>query len=145
MKYYIINGPNLNLLGMREPTIYGTQTYQELCKRIRLEAKRLHVQVKIVQTNHEGTIIDVLHHAHRCHFDGIIINPGAYTHTSYAILDAIKAINIPTIEVHLSDITKRETFRQISLISPACIKSIIGHGIEGYTEALNALVGEKHV
>lgn len=145
MKYYIINGPNLNLLGTREPSIYGTQSYKDLCERVRLEAKRLKVQVKIVQTNHEGTIIDCLHQAHKCHYDGIIINPGAYTHTSYAIYDALKAILCPAIEVHLSDITKREAFRQVSLISPACIKSIVGHGIEGYLEALHTLVGEKHV
>lgn len=138
MKILIINGPNLNLLGLREPDIYGKRTYRDLVEMIRAEAERLGVSVEFVQSNHEGALVDAIQDAFGV-FDGIVINPGAYTHTSVALLDAVKAVGVPTIEVHISDPDQREEFRKVSYIRAACIASIKGHGLEGYLEALRLL------
>lgn len=138
MRVLIINGPNLNMLGIREKDIYGAETYSDLCSYIQEEADKIGIEVSFFQSNHEGAIIDEIQNAYG-KFDGIIINPGAYTHYSYAIHDAIKAVNIKTVEVHISDIHSREAFRRISVISPACIKQISGHGFKGYIEALHEL------
>ena len=135
----IINGPSLNLLGVREPEIYGTLTYQDLCQQIEDYAKLNNLTIKIYQTNHEGVIIDYLMEAYYNNYDGVILNAGAYTHYSYAILDAIKAINLPVIEVHLSDLNKREPFRQVSVIREACQKTFMGKGLNSYIEALDYL------
>lgn len=137
MKILIINGPNLNLLGIREPAVYGTNTYQDLVNIVTSHANKLNIEIEIKQSNHEGTIIDFLHEAYFNKVDGIIINAGAYTHYSYAIHDAISSINIPTIEVHLSDISKRESFRNVSVIKDVCVKSIMGLGINSYIKALD--------
>ena len=138
MKILIINGPNLNLLGLREPDIYGKRTYRDLVELIRAEAEQLGVSVEFVQSNHEGALVDAIQDAYG-RFDGIVINPGAYTHTSIALLDAVKAVGVPTIEVHISDPDQREDFRKVSYIRAACIASIKGHGLEGYLEALRLL------
>ena len=135
MKLYILNGPNLNMLGIREPHIYGTQTYADLVAVIEAYAKAEGHTVEIVQSNHEGVLVDTIQAAYG-RFDGIVINPAAYTHTSIALLDALKAVGIPTVEVHISDVSRREDFRQISYIRPYCVKTIAGHGFDGYTEAL---------
>ncbi len=136
MKILIINGPNLNLLGLREPDIYGKETYQSLCDKIRAHAKS-HT-VDFYQSNHEGDLVDAIQSTYQT-YDGIVINPGAYTHTSIAILDAVKAVGTPTVEVHISDVSTREDFRQISYIRAACIGHIIGHGTDGYCEAIDLL------
>ena len=141
MKILVINGPNLNLLGLREPDIYGRRTYYDLIEMIRTEAERLGVTVEFVQSNHEGALVDAIQAAYGV-FDGIVINPGAYTHTSVAILDAVKAVGIPTVEVHISDPDAREEFRKVSYIRAACIASIKGHGLDGYLEALRLLSGK---
>lgn len=141
MKILVINGPNLNLLGLREPDIYGRRTYQDLIEMIRAEAERLGVAVEFAQSNHEGALVDAIQAAYGV-FDGIVINPGAYTHTSIAILDAVKAVGIPTVEVHISDPDTREEFRKVSYIRAACVASIKGHGLEGYLEALRLLSGK---
>lgn len=138
MNILIINGPNLNLLGLREPDIYGKRTYRDLVELIRAEAEQLGVSVEFVQSNHEGALVDAIQDAYG-RFDGIVINPGAYTHTSIALLDAVKAVGVPTIEVHISDPDLREDFRKVSYIRAACIASIKGHGLEGYLEALRLL------
>ncbi|MCR5346777.1 MAG: type II 3-dehydroquinate dehydratase [Fretibacterium sp.] len=138
MKILVINGPNLNLLGMREPDIYGSTTYDGLLELISAEADRLGIEVTFFQSNHEGDIVDSIQRAYR-KIDGIIINPAAYTHTSIAILDAIKAVGIPTIEVHISNPDLRENFRKTSFIRPACIATIKGKGLQGYVEALKSL------
>ncbi len=138
MKLLILNGPNLNLLGLREPGIYGAQTYDGLCADIRAHALELGVEVELRQSNHEGVLVDWIQQAYG-RVDGIVFNPGAYTHTSVALLDALRAVAIPTVEVHISDVTKREPFRQVSYIRPACVKSIIGHGTRGYLEAMDYL------
>ena len=138
MNILIINGPNLNLLGLREPDIYGKRTYRDLVELIRAEAEQLGVSVEFVQSNHEGALVDAIQDAYG-RFDGIVINPGAYTHTSIALLDAVKAVGVPTIEVHISDPDLREDFRKVSYIRAACIASIKGHGLEGYLEALHLL------
>ena len=138
MKILVINGPNLNLLGLREPDIYGRRTYADLVEMIRAEAEQLGVDVSFVQSNHEGALVDAIQAAYGT-ADGIVINPGAYTHTSIAILDAVKAVGIPTVEVHISDPDQREAFRKVSYIRAACVASIKGHGLEGYLEALRLL------
>ncbi len=138
IKILVINGPNLNLLGMREPDIYGSTTYDGLLELISAEADRLGIEVTFFQSNHEGDIVDSIQRAYR-KIDGIIINPAAYTHTSIAILDAIKAVGIPTIEVHISNPDLRENFRKTSFIRPACIATIKGKGLQGYVEALKSL------
>ena len=142
MKILVINGPNLNLLGLREPDIYGRRTYADLVDMIRAEAEHLGVDVSFVQSNHEGALVDAIQAAYGA-ADGIVINPGAYTHTSVAILDAVKAVGIPTVEVHISDPDQREAFRKVSYIRAACVASIKGHGLEGYLEALRLLSQRK--
>ena len=138
MKILVINGPNLNMLGIREPAHYGRETYDDLLKKIRSHADKLHVDVEFRQSNHEGDLVDYIQSAYQ-NFNGIVINPGAYTHTSIAILDAVKAVGIPTCEVHISDVAKREDFRQISYIRAACVLTICGHGTDGYLEAIDFL------
>ena len=142
MQIRVINGPNINMLGKREPEIYGTAGYQELCVQIEGHAEKLGIGVTILQSNHEGDLVDMIQDA-LGHADAIVINPGAYTHTSIAILDAALAVGLPMVEVHISDVTKREDFRQVSYIRQACEKTIIGHGINGYLEALSYLA-EKY-
>ncbi len=139
MQILVINGPNLNMLGVRQPEIYGTATYDDLADMIRAEADKLGVSVRFFQSNHEGEIVDAIQEAYFDKMDGIIINPGAYTHTSVALLDAVKAVSIPTVEVHISDPDTREEFRHISYIRAACAATIKGHGLEGYLEALRLL------
>ena len=138
MKILVINGPNLNMLGLREPEIYGRTTYHELTKRIRRYAKTNGVRVKCYQSNHEGALVTAIQKA-RGRYDGIVINPGAYTHTSIALLDALKAVSIPTVEVHISDPDSREDFRQVSYIRAAVCHTIKGKGLGGYTEAITYL------
>lgn len=138
MKILVINGPTINMLGIREPEVYGTKSYTQLIKYIKDKAEENEVQVELYQTNHEGEIVDKIQSAYG-NFDGIIINPAAYTHTSIAIPDAIRAVGIPTVEVHLSNIYSRESYRRISYTSPACIKTISGKGFEGYGEAIDFL------
>ena len=138
MKFLVINGPNLNLLGQREPAIYGSRSFAALQDFIRASAAEAGVEVALFQSNHEGAIIDAIQEADTA-FDGIVINPGAYTHYSYAIHDALKAVHIPAVEVHMSDIQKREEFRHLSVTAPACIAQIRGHGFESYTMAIDML------
>lgn len=138
MKFLVINGPNLNLLGLREPDIYGRGSYAELCGRIRGWAEALEVEVELFQSNHEGAIVDKIQSAYGV-FDGILINPAAYTHTSVAILDALKAVAIPTVEVHISDVNSREEFRHHSFVSLYAFRTIAGHGFDGYRMGLEAL------
>ena len=135
MKILVLNGPNLNLLGIREPEIYGGRTYADLVNMIEEKAKAMGITAEVRQTNHEGVLVDWIQEA-RGKFDAIVINPAAYTHTSIAILDALKAVGIPAVEVHISDVSKREDFRQISYAGLACCKTIMGHGIDGYREAI---------
>ena len=142
MKILVINGPNLNLLGLREPDIYGRRTYRDLVELIRAEAEQLGVSVEFVQSNHEGDLVDAIQRAYQT-FDGIVINPGAYTHTSVALLDAVKAVGVPTIEVHISNPDTREEFRKVSYIRAACVASIKGHGLNGYLEALRLLAQSR--
>lgn len=142
MKILIINGPNLNMLGIREPAHYGKETYVDLIKKIELHANQKNVSVEFRQSNHEGDLVDYIQSAYQC-FDGIVINPGAYTHTSIAILDAVKAVGVPTCEVHISDVNAREAFRQISYIRAACVLTVSGHGTNGYLEAIDYLI-EHH-
>ena len=138
MKILVLNGPNLNLLGMREPEIYGNQTYLDLCKLIEAHAADLGVEVEIRQTNHEGVLVDWIQETPG-RFDGIVLNPAAYTHTSVALLDAVLAVGVPTVEVHISDPTTREHFRLISFVRRACLATIAGHGFTGYLEAMDLL------
>lgn len=139
MKLLVLNGPNLNFLGIREPGIYGNETYATLLEKIKNHADKRGIEVKLAQSNHEGALVDEIQGAFGdC--DGIVINPGAYTHTSVAILDAVKAVNLPTVEVHISDVSKREDFRQISYIRAACVKTISGHGTDGYLEGMDFLI-----
>ncbi len=140
MKLLVINGPNINMLGRREPDIYGSESFETLTESVREHAKEIGAEVELYQSNHEGDLVDVIQQAWG-RIDGIVINPGAYTHTSIAILDAVKAVSIPTVEVHISDVSKREEFRQVSYIRQACVKTVMGHGIAGYTEAMDYLVG----
>ena len=139
MKLLILNGPNLNLLGIREPNIYGRETYADLCERIEAYANQKEIEVRLVQSNHEGALVDAIQAAYFDGLDGIVINPGAYTHTSIALLDAIKAVNLPTVEVHISDPDTREEFRKISYVRAACIATVKGHGTRGYLEAIDLL------
>ena len=135
----IINGPNMNMLGIREPDIYGKKTYSELCDYIKDEAYALGTDVTFFQSNHEGDLVDAVQRAYFEKYDGIIINPAAYTHTSIALRDAVAAVNIPTAEVHLSDISEREDFRRTSPISDVCTLTVKGLGFEGYKEAMTKL------
>ncbi len=141
MKFLVINGPNLNMLGIREPEVYGKQTYNDLCALINDFANSRGIDVEIYQSNHEGDLVDKIQSAYN-NTDGIVINPAAYTHTSVALLDALKAVGIPTVEVHISDVSLREDFRQISFIRPYCKATIKCHGFYGYLEALELLLGE---
>ncbi len=143
MKLCIINGPNLNMLGIREPDIYGRTTYADLCQAIREHADKRDIEVDIYQSNHEGDLVDKIQACYQ-NVDGIVINPAAYTHTSVALLDAVKAVGLPTVEVHISDVSKREDFRQVSYIRAACVKTIAGHGITGYLEAMDALIEKTY-
>lgn len=135
----VINGPNMNMLGVREPEIYGRATYEDLKAMISAEAERLGVQVNFFQSNYEGALVEAIQRAYFDGVDGIVINPAAYTHTSVALLDAVKAVGIPTVEVHISDPGSREEFRHVSYIRTACVGSIRGHGLDGYLEALRLL------
>ena len=139
MKILVINGPNLNMLGIREPGIYGTENYNSLLEKISANAKEKNIEADFFQSNHEGALVDKIQEAYGV-FDGIVINPGAYTHTSIALLDAVKAVGIPTVEVHISDLSKREDFRRISYIRLGCIASVIGKGTDGYLEAMDILL-----
>ena len=139
MKILVINGPNMNLLGLREPEIYGRQTYADLVAVLQQRADDLDAEISFVQSNHEGDLVDAIQSAYP-DTDGIIINPAAYTHTSVAILDAVKAVGIPTVEVHMSDVKSRDDFRQVSYIRQACIATVKGKGFAGYIEGLHILV-----
>ncbi len=135
----VINGPNINMLGIREPDIYGTENYNSLVKKIEDYCNDKGVYVRCFQSNHEGDIVDVIQFAYGI-YDGIVINPGAYTHTSIAILDALKSVSIPAVEVHISDVASREDFRQVSYVRNACFKTICGKGTNGYLEAIDSLL-----
>lgn len=142
MKILVINGPNINMLGIREPEHYGKETYNDLVNKIQNHCDAKNIQVKVFQSNHEGDLVDEIQNAYG-NTDGIVINPGAYTHTSIAILDAVKSVNIPTVEVHISKVEEREDFRQISYVRLACVKTITGHGTDGYIEAIDYLTEGK--
>lgn len=135
MKILVLNGPNINMLGIREPDIYGRETFADLLALLEQTAEEENIEIEQYQSNHEGCLVDKLQEAYGL-FDGIVINPAAYTHTSIAILDALKAVGIPAVEVHISDVSSREDFRQISYAGMACCKTIKGHGIAGYREAI---------
>ena len=140
MTFLVINGPNLNMLGLREPSIYGERSYKALVELIETVCRDEEIQVEVFQSNHEGAIVDKIQAAYGV-FDGIVINPAAYTHTSVAILDALKAVSIPAVEVHISDVSTRESFRQVSYAGMACVKTYMGHGFEGYAMAIRYLKG----
>lgn len=135
MKILVLNGPNLNMLGIREPGIYGKNTFSDLLSLLEETAKSENLEIEQFQSNHEGDLVDKIQWAYG-KIDGIVINPAAYTHTSVAILDALKAVSIPAVEVHISDVDARESFRQISYAGLACVKTIKGHGLKGYQEAI---------
>ena len=135
MKILVLNGPNINMVGIREPGIYGSNTYADLLALIERTAREEGLEIEHYQSNHEGCLVDKIQAAYG-KFDGIVINPAAYTHTSIAILDALKAVSIPAVEVHISDVDAREPFRQISYAGLACVKTIKGHGLDGYREAI---------
>ena len=139
MNILVINGPNINMLGIREPDIYGRETFEDLCNKIENYAKEKNINVKLYQSNHEGDLVDEIQAAYQ-QFDGIVINPGAYTHTSVALLDAVKAVGIKTVEVHISDVASREDFRQISYIRKAAIATVAGLGTDGYLKAVDILL-----
>ena len=141
MKILVINGPNINMLGIREPDVYGAQNFQRLLDLLYTTAAELGVQIEQFQSNHEGSLVDAIQAAYGS-YDGIVINPAAYTHTSIAILDALKAVAIPAVEVHISDVSKRESFRQISYAGMACEKTIMGQGLHGYRLAIEYLVNK---
>ena len=136
MKILVINGPNLNMLGIREPGIYGKETYEDLLTMIRTHGENSGTEVSFYQSNHEGDLVDAIQEA-RNTADGIIINPGAYTHYSYAIRDALASITVPKVEIHISNIMEREDFRKVSVTAPVCDKQIYGHGLNGYLEAID--------
>ena len=138
MKILVINGPNLNMLGIREPAHYGKETYADLVAKIQNHCGRRGIAVECYQSNHEGCLVDAIQKAYGV-MDGIVINPGAYTHTSIALLDAVKSVGIPTVEDHISKVEEREDFRQVSYIRLACVKTITGHGTDGYLEAIDFL------
>ena len=140
MKLLVINGPNLNMLGIREPSLYGAGTYDALLDKIRKYCQEKDISVAFYQSNHEGCLIDRIQEAYRDGTDGIVINPGAYTHTSIALLDAVKSVCIPTVEVHISKVEEREDFRQISYIRLACVATVTGKGFDGYLEAIGILM-----
>ena len=140
MKIMVMNGPNLNLLGIREPDIYGAETYTTLIEKIKTHAQKNGAEVECVQSNHEGALVDEIHRAFFEKFDGIVMNPGAYTHTSIALLDALKATKLPAVEIHISDPDTRESFRHISYVRAACVATVAGHGTNGYLEAMDILM-----
>ena len=144
MKILVINGPNLNMLGIREPELYGSGTYEALCGMIQNHCDNQKIKVTFYQSNHEGCLVDRIQQAYFDKLDGIVINPGAYTHTSIALLDAVKAVGIPTVEVHISKVEEREAFRQVSYIRQACVATITGKGFDGYLEAIDVLVEKNH-
>lgn len=136
---WVLNGPNLNLLGLREPAIYGRENYEALCRKIRTHAEKRGVRVSVFQSNHEGALVDEIQRAYG-RADGLILNPGAYTHTSVALLDALLAVGIPAVEVHISDLSKREAFRQQSFVRAACVLTVTGEGTDGYLRAMDYLL-----
>ena len=138
MKILVMNGPNLNMLGIREPAIYGSASYSDLCEMIKNHCDENNIEVGFYQSNHEGCLVDEIQAAYGI-YDGIVINPGAYTHTSVALLDAVKSVGIPTVEVHISDPDTREEFRKTSYIRLACVNTIKGHGFDGYIQAIDFL------
>lgn len=140
MKLLVLNGPNLNFLGIREPEVYGSKTYADLCNMINAYALEKKIEIEIKQSNHEGVLVDLIQQAYFDKVDGIVINPGAYTHTSIALLDALKSVNIKCVEVHISDVAKREAFRSTSYVRAACVASVIGKGFDGYLEAIDILI-----
>ncbi len=140
MNILVINGPNLNMLGIREPELYGRETYGDLIEKIRRHAEKTGTEVAFFQSNHEGDLVDAIQEAYGIR-DGIILNPGAYTHTSVALLDALRTVGIRTVEVHITDVNNREEFRKISYVRAACEKTISGHGTDGYLEAMDYLTG----
>lgn len=142
MKILILNGPNLNFLGIREPDVYGKQTYNDLCEKIKTFGEKEKIDIEIYQSNHEGALVEKIQQAYFDKVDGIVINPAAYTHTSVAILDALKAVSIPTVEVHISDVNNREEFRRHSYVSLVAIKTIAGLGFDGYIEAIKYLINK---
>lgn len=143
MKLLVINGPNLNFLGIREKSVYGTQDYEDLLKMIAEKGENLGIAIEVFQSNHEGALIDRIQDAYFDGTEGIVINPGAYTHYSYAIRDALASISIPKVEIHISDITKREEFRKTSVTAPVCDRQIYGHGLDGYLEAIDFIMEMK--
>lgn len=144
MKILVLNGPNINMLGIREPDIYGRETYQTLVEKISEHCEAKNLDVEFFQSNHEGSLVDKIQEAYG-NTDGIVINPAAYTHTSVALLDALKAVSIPAVEVHISEVDKREDFRQISYVRKACVACISGRGLQGYLDAIDLLIknGDK--
>ena len=144
MKIYIVNGPNLNMLGIREPDTYGTQDYNSLLNMLKAHCDKNNVEPVFYQSNHEGDLVDKIQEAYFKGADAIVINPGAYTHTSIALLDAVKAVGLPTVEVHISKVEERESFRQVSYIREACVKTISGKGFNGYLEAVDFLLEAKN-
>lgn len=140
MKILVVNGPNINMLGIREPNIYGNESYTELLALLERTAQEENIEIQHYQSNHEGCLVDMIQQTYGV-YDAIVINPAAYSHTSIAILDALKSVSIPAVEVHISDISKREDFRQVSYTGMACVKTIAGHGIAGYREAIIYLKG----
>ena len=144
MKLLVINGPNLNFLGIREPDHYGKETYEDLLNKIQSYCDEKKLDVSFYQSNHEGDLVDRIQQAYFEGMDGIVINPGAYTHTSVALLDAVKAVQIPTVEVHISAVEQREDFRQVSYIRAACIGTITGQGTDGYLRAIDLLLEARH-
>ncbi|MBR4016693.1 MAG: type II 3-dehydroquinate dehydratase [Oscillospiraceae bacterium] len=143
MNILVINGPNLNMLGIREPVLYGAGTYEDLCNQIQAYCNEKKIAVEFYQSNHEGALVDRIQAAYFAGVDGIVINPGAYTHTSIALLDAVKSVSIPTVEVHISKVEEREDFRQKSYIRAACVATVTGKGFAGYLEAIDILVEKK--
>ena len=143
MKILVINGPNLNMLGIREPQIYGSKTYLDLCELITSYAKEKEIETEIYQSNHEGDLVDKIQAAYK-NFDGIVINPAAYTHTSIALLDALKSVDLPAVEVHISDVSKREDYRQISFVREYCFATVTGQGLEGYLTAIDMLLEKEN-
>lgn len=143
MKILVINGPNLNMLGIREPALYGNRSYDALLSLIGDHCKKRGVEVEFFQSNHEGALVDRIQEAYG-NVNGIVMNPAAYTHTSVALLDALKAVAIPTVEVHISDVSAREDFRQISYVRQACVATIAGRGFDGYLDAIDLLIAQEN-
>ena len=143
MKISVINGPNINLLGIREPTIYGQESYDALVRLVSERAEKLGVELSFFQSNHEGAIVDEIQRSYFDGADGIILNPAAYTHTSVAIADALKAVKLPTVEVHISDVSKREAYRQVSYVRAVAVHTVMGEGLQGYLTAMDFLIDRE--